>query len=142
MPDFLLHPTLAEDCIVLGNLENNLLLLINNSLVPWFILVPKTRHSVTELYDLSMPDQQQVLNGINTLSKFIKARFNPDKLNIGAIGNVVPQLHIHVIGRYQHDACWPKPVWGNLARTAYSNERITEIRTWLTVDLGEKLLSH
>ena len=98
MDNFELDPRLANGCLVLGKLNISLLLLVNNSLLPWFILVPKT--SVTEMTDLSPSDQASLLEEINLLSAFVKGNFNISKLNIAAIGNIVSQLHIHIVGRW------------------------------------------
>ena len=104
MKNFQLDPQLQKDCIVLGELERSLLLLMNNALLPWFILVPKT--DKTELYELADDVQAGVWAEINAVSKFVKDEFCIDKLNVAAIGNVVQQLHIHVIGRQHEDYCW------------------------------------
>ena len=103
-----LDSRLARDCIVLGRLDISQLLLMNNALVPWFILVPVTTE--TEIVDLSAQDQARLLQEINLLSGFIKENFNITKLNTAAIGNVVSQLHIHVVGRDPADYCWPDVV--------------------------------
>lgn len=107
---FALDSRLKNDCFVLCRLNLSHLLLMNNALFPWFILVPET--DVTELCDLSVDEQQILIDEINRVSRFIKARFTVDKLNVAAIGNVVSQLHIHVIGRRMTDECWPGVVWG------------------------------
>lgn len=125
MNNFQLDSQLQKDCLVLGELECSLLLLINNSLVPWFILVPKT--DKTELYELASDVQAVVLEEINAVSKFVKDGFCIEKLNIAAIGNVVKQLHIHVIGRRDDDYCWPGVVWGRPEKTPYSNQAIDHI---------------
>ena len=125
MKSFQLDSQLQKDCIVLGDLEHSLLLLMNNSLVPWFILVPKT--DKTELYELASDVQAEVLEEINTISRFVKDEFCIDKLNVAAIGNVVKQLHIHVIGRRDDDYCWPGVVWGRPEKTPYKKEAIDHI---------------
>lgn len=80
------------------------------SSLPWLILVPDT--DVTELYQLSPQRYQEIMSRVNALSRCIPASFPVDKLNVAAIGNVVEQMHIHVIGRRRNDYCWPQPVWG------------------------------
>ncbi len=126
MDDFELDSRLAGDCIVLGKLDLSQLLLMNNSLVPWFILVPET--SVTEIVDLPAEDQARLMLEINILSRFIRNNFIIEKLNTAAIGNVVSQLHVHVIGRHQGDFCWPDTVWGRPEKKAYSEQEIAGIR--------------
>ncbi len=108
---FDLDPRLKNDCIGLCRLSLSHLLLMNNALFPWFILVPET--DVAELCDLSTEKQLLLLDEINRVSRFVKAHFVMDKLNVAAIGNVVRQLHIHVIGRTLDDSCWPGVVWGS-----------------------------
>ena len=136
MDNFELDPRLANDCLVLGKLELSLLLLVNNSLLPWFILVPQT--SVTEMTDLSQSDQASLLEEINLLSVFVKGNFNISKLNIAAIGNIVSQLHIHIVGRDPSDFCWPNVVWGTSEREPYTAERINEITAVLSEQLGDR----
>ena len=80
--------------------------------MPWFILVPET--SVTEFLYLPADIQSNIIKQCNIVAVFIKNYFNKEKINFAALGNVVPQLHLHIIGRSKDDPCWPKPVWGNL----------------------------
>jgi diadenosine tetraphosphate (Ap4A) HIT family hydrolase len=134
MSDFTLDPRLANDCLVLGKLNTSLVLLMDNSLVPWFILVPQT--SETELTDLSTSDQVSLLEEINLVSAFIKDHNEITKLNIAAIGNIVSQLHIHIVGRDPSDYCWPNVVWGTEERRAYTVERVKEITAALGKQLG------
>ena len=136
MDNFELDPRLANDCLVLGKLNISLLLLVNNSLLPWFILVPKT--SVAEMTDLSPSDQADLLEEINLLSTFVKGNFNISKLNIAAIGNIVSQLHIHIVGRDPSDFCWPNVVWGTNDREPYTTDKIDEITAALSEQLGVK----
>jgi len=136
MEKFILDTRLANDCIVLGKLDSSLLLLMDNSLIPWFILVPET--SETEFIDLSHAEQARLLKEINLVSTFIREHFNCSKLNIGAIGNIVSQLHIHIIGRDPSDYCWPKVVWGEKEKELYSDEQIESIRTLVKHYLGDQ----
>jgi len=92
-----IHPQLANDCYLLGRIQTSQLLLHKNALVPWFILLPDSEEN--ELYKLPPQQQQTVYAEINRLARFIEEHFNTDKLNIATIGNIVPQLHIHIIGR-------------------------------------------
>jgi len=124
-PNFVLHPQLAADCFVLGQLEISQLLLMNNQLLPWFILVPKT--SVSEFFQLDAEQQYLVLQEINALSAFVLTLPAITKVNLGALGNLVPQLHLHVIGRHAGDHCWPGPVWGRSEREAYSPEAVVAL---------------
>lgn len=136
MDNFELDSRLANDCMVLGKLDISLLLLVNNSLLPWFILVPQT--TVAEVTDLSPLEQARLLEEINLLSAFVKGNFKISKLNVAAIGNIVSQLHVHVVGRDPSDYCWPNVVWGTHDREPYSAEKISEITTALHEQLGDK----
>ncbi|HRF87476.1 MAG TPA: HIT domain-containing protein, partial [Pseudomonadales bacterium] len=108
---FALHDQLQKDCTVIGNLPLSTLLLMNDANYPWFVLVPR-REQVREWYELSEVDQRQLLQEANALAKFVQQKTDAKKMNIGALGNMVPQLHVHVIARFEVDAAWPAPVWG------------------------------
>ncbi len=143
---FQLHPRLAADCVLVGELPLCKLLLMNESRYPWCILVPR-RASVTEIYRLDASDRRQLLDESCLLAETMQRLFQPDKLNIAAIGNLVPQLHLHHVARYQTDAAWPAPVWGKFTPETYSKEalqqRLTELRLALSdhgLSLGESLL--
>ncbi len=136
MDSFELDARLARDCLVLGEMDMSLVLLMNNSLLPWFILVPKTTE--TEMIDLPRSEQVRVLEEINLLSAFVKNHFAVSKLNIATIGNIVKQLHIHIVGRTPNDCCWPNVVWGTTQRENYSPERVEEIRLALKRCLADK----
>ena len=131
---FKLDGRLKADCEFIANLGLCSLWLMNNASVPWFILVPNLSHAI-ELTDLPITQQQQVLHEMNQVAAMVTSLYNPDKLNIGALGNVVSQLHIHVIGRFTNDPAWPNPVWGQLAANAYSEaqleQQLTNIRACL-----------
>ncbi|KGK20268.1 HIT family protein [Vibrio navarrensis] len=109
---FELHPQLAKDTTLIGHFPLCVALLHKDNAVPWVILVPK-RAKLKELHHLPMQEQQQFLLESQTVSQALEATFHPDKLNIGALGNMVPQLHIHHIARFQTDVAWPGPIWGN-----------------------------
>ena len=135
MNSFTLDPRLANDCIVLGEMRLSLLLLLKNALVPWFILVP--RRDQTEIFELNREDQEALLEEINLLSGFVKELSGVEKLNVAAIGNVVKQLHVHVIGRNSQDFCWPNVVWGRPEITPYTDEELWAIRESLITKLPE-----
>ena len=130
----ILHPKLAQDCFILGQLDLCLLLLMNDSQYPWFILVPQ-RESISEIHHLPPHEQQQLMVESSLLATAIEQAFQADKINIAALGNMVPQLHIHHIARYKSDIAWPQPVWGVHPAIAYhDNERdivIQHIKTHL-----------
>ena len=126
MKDFILDSKLANDCHLLGKMDDNILLLMRNSLYPWFILVPQTNE--IELYKLDQDNQQKILSQMNEISKFVEDNFKIDKINIGLIGNMVPQLHVHIIGRHKQDACWPGVVWGGSKFKPYDVSEVTKIK--------------
>ncbi|GAA5646555.1 HIT family protein [Vibrio proteolyticus] len=109
---FELHPQLANDTTVIGHFPLCVALLHKDSAVPWVILVPK-RAQLKELHHLPMQEQHQFLLESQAVSQALEAIFQPDKLNLGALGNMVPQLHIHHIARFKNDIAWPGPLWGN-----------------------------
>ena len=135
--DFTLDPTLARDCHDLGELCGHHLLLMDNSLVPWFILVPKT--DITELCDLPDDIGDSLNTAMRQLSRHVREYFPVQKLNVAAIGNVVQQLHVHVVGRHQQDYCWPGVVWGESEKQPYNLEQISQIQLDLQVSLGNCL---
>lgn len=121
-----LHPQLVADCHALGRSYGHALLLQRNAAVPWFILVPPT--AVVELHELPPTLRTSLEVAADRLARFVKAHFCCDKINVAALGNVVPQLHLHVIGRRRDDACWPRPVWGHLSETAeYAPDTLTSL---------------
>lgn len=132
MNTFQLAPELVRDCIELADWPLCKLLLLNDSQYPWFILVPRVS-GMREIIDLSAEQQQLFWQESAQLSHLIKAVFNPHKLNVAALGNMVPQLHVHHIARFEHDATWPKPVWGQLPPIPYSDQQIAEIKQALDI---------
>ncbi|MGI9276318.1 MAG: HIT domain-containing protein [Endozoicomonas sp.] len=127
MKTFQLDKRLAQDCLLLGELPLCQLLLMNDRQFSWFILVPKVT-GIEELYEL---DDQQLLQ-LNResvqLSAFLSEQFQADKMNVAALGNIVRQLHIHHVVRYESDPAWPGPVWGKLPALAYSDSEVVGIR--------------
>jgi diadenosine tetraphosphate (Ap4A) HIT family hydrolase len=129
-----LDERLKRDTYLLGYLGDTRVLLTKNAHFPWFILVPDTRE--TEFYQLPLATQQQLLERINQLCHFLKSRFTLDKLNIATLGNIVSQLHIHVVGRQQGDVCWPGVVWGCDQFKEYAEGVVEGIRDHLELDLA------
>ena len=113
-----LHPQLAQDTVPLGDLPLARVLLANDANYPWLILVPR-RPGLTEILDLDPNEQVQLLGEIDAAARALKSVTECEKLNIAALGNVVAQLHVHVIARRHSDAAWPKPVWGAATPSAY-----------------------
>lgn len=123
---FELHPTLARDGIFIADLPLCRVMLANDSRYPWVILVPR-RAQIREIYELEKQDQLQLHSESVNLSRAMAELYQADKMNVAALGNMVPQLHIHHVARYESDAAWPGPIWGALPAIAYGDEQ-REIR--------------
>jgi diadenosine tetraphosphate (Ap4A) HIT family hydrolase len=106
-----LHPQLDNDTTPVGDLKLCQVLAIDDADFPWLVLVPR-REGVGEIADLGAADAARLMEEIAEVSRVLKSATGCDKLNIGAIGNIVPQLHIHIVARRKDDPLWPKPVWG------------------------------
>lgn len=115
---FTLDSRLAADTVAVADLPLSALRLMNDATYPWLILVPR-REGITEIVDLDPADRQQLIEEIATVSNLLRDMTRCDKLNVGALGNMVPQLHVHVIGRFNGDPAWPGPVWGKLPPRPY-----------------------
>ena len=116
---FQLHPQLAQDTWLVTDLPLCRVLLINETRYPWVILVPR-QQDIREIHELTAMERQQLWQESDQVSRALMKLFKPDKLNIAALGNQVPQLHIHHIARFQTDAAWPAPVWGKFPPQAYT----------------------
>jgi len=122
---FQLHPRLKQDCIAIGRFELCQLLMMDDNQYPWFILVPE-RADVQEIYQLSKTERQLLTEESSYLAENLAALYQADKMNIATIGNIVPQLHIHHIVRYQTDKAWPAPVWGKFDAIPYTEQQIAD----------------
>lgn len=138
--DFQLHPRLEQDSIAIGQFDLTELRLINDSQYPWFILVPK-RPDISEVYQLPETEQQLLQQESSLLAKTLSELYKADKMNIAAIGNMVPQLHIHHIVRYKADIAWPAPVWGKFEAIPYSEKQIEIIVAQLANGLKKLLIN-
>jgi diadenosine tetraphosphate (Ap4A) HIT family hydrolase len=139
MNTFVLHPRLAADTIVLGRLRLSLLLMMNDVTYPWFILVPE-RMEAREIFELAQTDRLALTEEVALLSRALCEVFRPDKLNIATLGNLVPQLHVHVIARFRSDAAWPAPVWGKADARPYAEAALRTMRARMADGLGGSLL--
>jgi diadenosine tetraphosphate (Ap4A) HIT family hydrolase len=113
-----LHAQLAKDATPVGDLPLSRVLAVNDANFPWVLLVPR-RTGASEIIDLTEPDQARLMTEIARVASALKSITSCDKLNVAAIGNVVPQLHIHVVARRTDDAAWPRPVWGAVPAKPY-----------------------
>ncbi len=137
MSIFDIHPQLLDDCHYLGRLSAAELLLHRNASLPWFILVPETR--LEDFLDLPAEHREAVSDDCALVSRFIKEVLGFAKVNFAGLGNVVPQLHLHIIGRSPADPCWPQPVWGNLEGSeAYDLAQLQEWQSALVTMGGLK----
>ena len=121
--DWSLNRQLEKDTINLGDLPLSRVLLIKDANYPWLLLVPR-RADATEIIDLNEVEQGQLMTEINRVARALNEVAKPDKLNIAALGNLVPQLHIHIIARRIGDAAWPRPVWGVMPPLAHDPQEV------------------
>ena len=109
---FTVDPVIEQNSVFIANLGLSTVFLKNDKENPWFILVPRKTGAI-ELVDLSHEEQTMLMEEISIVSEFLKSHYQPHKLNVGSLGNIVQQLHIHVIARYPTDRAWPGPIWGS-----------------------------
>ncbi|MDX1736630.1 MAG: HIT family protein [Alphaproteobacteria bacterium] len=133
---FKMHPRLEADTKYICDLPLSKLVLMNDSRYIWLILIPKLE-GASELHDLSNEQTTQLWSEINMISASLKAAYSCNKINVGALGNMVPQLHIHIIARNHDDPAWPGPVWGHSPAVAY-NEELLET----TISKIKEILPH
>jgi len=122
MSAFVLHPRLAADTAFVADWDLSRVLLMDDARYPWAILVPR-RADMTELFDLDAQDRAALTEEVARAARMLKAMTGAAKINIGALGNLVPQLHVHVVARCESDAAWPGPVWGHGAAVRYEPAR-------------------
>lgn len=137
---FALHPRLAADTLPLGDFPLCRLLLMNERRFPWCLLVPR-RAGVREIHALTAPDRRRLWQESHQLTLAMLAAFGGDKFNLAALGNQVPQLHLHHVVRRVGDAAWPHPVWGCGPAQRYAPDTAAEIRQRLSAQLGRALRS-
>lgn len=125
MNDWRLDARLADDTHPVAQLPLCELRLMDDSHYPWLVLVPRVA-GATELIDLSDDQQHALMREVSQVGRLLRAHCSPDKLNVAALGNVVAQLHVHVIARYAGDVAWPRPVWGQVAARSYTPEALVD----------------
>ncbi|BBE72691.1 HIT domain-containing protein [Oharaeibacter diazotrophicus] len=138
MTAFELDPRLAADTLPLGELGLSRLLLMNDRTYPWLILVPR-RAGLAELIDLPAAERHRLMDEIALVSTALRDLARPDKINVGALGNMVRQLHVHVIARFTTDPAWAGPVWGKTAAVPYSEAGARDMAERLAAVLGDAL---
>lgn len=120
---FVLNPRLEADTVPVKRLTLSRLLLMNDAAWPWLILVPEVA-DIKEIHELDASQRAQLMEEIAMVSERLAQLFAPDKINVAALGNMVPQLHVHVIARFKDDPAWPKPVWGQQPPTPYTPQAL------------------
>jgi diadenosine tetraphosphate (Ap4A) HIT family hydrolase len=130
-----LDPQLERDTVPVGDLQLSRVLLINDANYPWLLLVPR-RRGIVEIIDLAEIEQAQLMAEIAQVSHTLRRLTSCDKINVAALGNVVPQLHVHLIARSRGDAAWPKPVWGAVPARSYERAAIEALTAPLKQELA------
>ena len=131
---FKLDPQLEDNTLHVRELALCQIRLVNDRRYPWLILVPQ-QNGLTEIHDLSEEDQSRLIIEITTITRVIEKLFQPEKINVGALGNIVSQLHIHVIARFREDDTWPGAVWGNGKPLHYTGNKARKLIKLLTKEL-------
>ena len=126
MAMFQLHERLAADTAEVTRLNLSRVLLMRDARYPWLVLVPE-REDIVELHRLAQADRLNLMAEIVLASQVLEREFSPDKINVGSLGNLVPQLHVHVLARRRGDAAWPGPVWGHGEAEAYDDAALSAL---------------
>ena len=134
--EFQLHPRLAAGGFELGRVDGCRVLLKDQAPFPWILIVPEVAEGVEDLHQLDELRYAEVTGLIRRVSLFVSNYFQPEKLNVGCIGNMVRQMHIHVVGRSSDDPAWPGTVWAYEGKSAYAPEEVEAIRVAAREALG------
>lgn len=131
---FALHERLAGDTMLITDWPLCRVALMDDATYPWLVLIPR-RHGATEIHELDPNDRATLIEEVTTASRLLHHHCRADKINVAALGNVVPQLHVHVIARFVTDPAWPKPIWGVVPMRRFSEAereaRLAELRALL-----------
>ncbi len=130
---FTLHPRLAAGGFELATLSGCRVMLKNNAVFPWLLVVPEVEDGIEDLQQLSPERYREVLEVVRRVSEFVAAHFQPEKLNVACIGNQVRQMHLHIVGRSSSDPAWPGTVWASEEKRAYTESEVVEIRAAFAV---------
>lgn len=126
---------LRNDCHILGSLPSGMLLLNRNASLHWFILVPESK--LHDVLDLPLNQAQAVFTDCAVISAYMKDELSYPKINFAGLGNQVPQMHLHIIGRHVGDVCWPDPVWSNIHHSSiYTSDKIQALQESLVQTVG------
>jgi diadenosine tetraphosphate (Ap4A) HIT family hydrolase len=134
MKQFILHQRLEADTALICDLALSRALLMDDARFRWIVLVPRYV-AATEIFDLTESDRGRLVEEVSRCSRVLRSQNGVEKINVGALGNLVPQLHVHVVARHSKDAAWPGPVWGSGSRVPYAPEQ----RDKLVKDLAQEL---
>lgn len=134
MTEFSMHPQLEADCLLVTDLDLCRCLLMNDRRFPWLILVPRLP-ALRDLHDVPRAHRMALFDEIDSASSALQVCRDAYKINVAALGNQVPQLHVHVIARFQNDAAWPAPVWGSGPAEPYAGEAAAQLLTQLRAAL-------
>lgn len=133
---FEIDPVLGRDSVALGTLDLCQIRLVNDNRYSWVLLVPE-REGLREIHELSVVDRALLIEEISLISTVLEGLREPDKINIGALGNIVSQLHVHVIARFKGDDAWPGPVWGQGKAVGYSDEALALVGTQIMAQVND-----
>ncbi|MCG3864616.1 MULTISPECIES: HIT family protein [unclassified Photobacterium] len=133
---FTLHPRLESDTTVLGDFPLSRVLLSKEALGPWIILVPRV-DELREIHHLPEQDQFQLMRESSAVATLLENDYQAEKINVGALGNLVPQLHLHHIARFSDDIAWPGPIWGNTDGIQRSDELQAALAEELRAELSQ-----
>lgn len=117
---FTLHDQLRRDTLPVCRMKLCLVQLMNDAQYPWLVLIPSAEN-ITEIHELNEKQRKLLINEIAQAQRVLQHCFEPHKLNVGALGNMVPQLHVHVVARFREDPAWPGPIWGKLPARPYED---------------------
>lgn len=125
---FKVDPALEQDSFLIADMELSKLYVKNDKDNPWFVLIPR-KANASELVDLTHEEQCMLMEEVTTVSEFLKHYYRPTKINIGALGNIVRQLHIHIIARYENDQAWPQALWGTTPEVFFEQVELENIKS-------------
>jgi diadenosine tetraphosphate (Ap4A) HIT family hydrolase len=128
MISFKVDPALEQDSFLIADMELSKLYVKNDKENPWFVLVPR-KMNASELVDLTHEEQCMLMEEVSTVSEFLKKYYRPTKINIGALGNIVRQLHVHIIARYENDQAWPQALWGTTPEVFFEQVELENIKS-------------
>lgn len=127
MSNFTLASQIEVESVFVHDLPLCQLRLFRQKAVLWLCLIPR-RGGMRELYQLDAPDRAQLMDEIVLVSKLVERLFTPEKINVAALGNMVPQLHIHIVGRFKDDPAWPGPIWGRLPPHERTSDELEQLK--------------